>query len=655
MTCILRLNAQNNLFSDPRFNDTALNRFTQGIRVQTNTLRVQDTSMNNGYLMQPQMANSDTTLFLTVDQYGVFYLKAIAGASGTVTLSQLTDSTSNIRVDMAAAMNDTANAVKYDISVLYALTSALGDTSADVKAWVSSQGYLTSAVTSIKIVSNAAAYSITPTTATTTSGTYSIVPTGTSSQHVNGDGSLDNAVYIYSLVAGSNVSLAKSGGIYTITSTNTGGTITSISTTSGILGGTITTSGTIYLDSTFVPKWDDTLSGNRWLVTVNYLKSFGYGTGTVTSVGIVAGTGVSISGSPITTSGTMTVTSTGSLTQGSNITLSGSWPSYTISATSGSSGTVTSVGAVSGNTNIRIGGSTITSSGVFTFTPSESPSDSFINWIAQTYTLVAYPSSGLQLFSTNQNGNNELTSISTNSVITTYQPSLTETQIGWASTGASSIIYNDRWNGCYSTSSGGATGISSVYSLTPTYGGYSRYRMTTAASINTSGGINATATNVATFTGGSGFKYTARVSFPTYLTTERIFIGMLSSSGLGSSSTTDPSTWSATIGIAKDAGQSTFYFCSNTVGGTSSETSTGITPNSSDIYEITIEMSPFSSTANITLSDLSYPNSITVTVPYSSSHIPVSGTLIYPLIFINTGAVASAISIDFIKAGCIYY
>ena len=72
------------------------------------------------------------------------------------------------------------------------------------------------------------------------------------------------------------------------------GTVTSISTSTGILGGTITTSGTLRIDSSIVPKWDDTLSGNRWLITVAYLKSFNYGTGTVTSIangyGILGGT-----------------------------------------------------------------------------------------------------------------------------------------------------------------------------------------------------------------------------------------------------------------------------------------------------------------------------------------------------------------------------
>jgi hypothetical protein len=67
-------------------------------------------------------------------------------------------------------------------------------------------------------------------------------------------------------------------------------------------------------------------------------------TGTVTSVGVVAGTGVSIGGSsPITTAGTYTITNTApdqtvTITASTNVTVTGSYPTFTISATGGASG-----------------------------------------------------------------------------------------------------------------------------------------------------------------------------------------------------------------------------------------------------------------------------------------------------------------------------
>lgn len=67
-------------------------------------------------------------------------------------------------------------------------------------------------------------------------------------------------------------------------------------------------------------------------------SGFTTNTGTVTSVGASAGTGISISGSPITTSGTLSITNTAPdqtvvLTEGSNVTITGTYPSFTIAST----------------------------------------------------------------------------------------------------------------------------------------------------------------------------------------------------------------------------------------------------------------------------------------------------------------------------------
>jgi hypothetical protein len=61
-------------------------------------------------------------------------------------------------------------------------------------------------------------------------------------------------------------------------------------------------------------------------------------TGTVTSVAATAGTGISVTGSPITASGTLTITNTAPdqtvvLTEGSNVTITGTYPNFTIAST----------------------------------------------------------------------------------------------------------------------------------------------------------------------------------------------------------------------------------------------------------------------------------------------------------------------------------
>lgn len=92
--------------------------------------------------------------------------------------------------------------------------------------------------------------------------------------------------------------------------------VTSITAGTGLTGGTITTTGTIALATSGVS------AGTYQGITVDTYgrvtsaQDMGYTTneGTVTSVGITAGSGISVSGSPITTSGSITVGHTNSIT-----------------------------------------------------------------------------------------------------------------------------------------------------------------------------------------------------------------------------------------------------------------------------------------------------------------------------------------------------
>ena len=93
--------------------------------------------------------------------------------------------------------------------------------------------------------------------------------------------------------------------------------------------------------------------------------------GTVTSVNGTAGTGISVSGGPITGSGSLTITNTAPdqtvvLNAGTGISTSGTYPNFTITNTSPSSGgTVTSVGGTGTVNGITLSG-TVTSSGNLT-------------------------------------------------------------------------------------------------------------------------------------------------------------------------------------------------------------------------------------------------------------------------------------------------
>ena len=94
-------------------------------------------------------------------------------------------------------------------------------------------------------------------------------------------------------------------------------------------------------------------------------------TGVVTSVAATAGTGISVTGSPITGSGTLNITNTApdqtvALTSGTGISVTGTYPNFTIANTGGTVTSVSGTGTVSGLTlsgtvtgsgNLTLGGS----------------------------------------------------------------------------------------------------------------------------------------------------------------------------------------------------------------------------------------------------------------------------------------------------------
>jgi hypothetical protein len=143
---------------------------------------------------------------------------------------------------------------------------------------------------------------------------------------------------------------------------------------SSIVTSSLTSVGTIT-----VGVWNGTAIGNAYLansaITINGTSTSLGGSinvGTVTSVAATAGTGISITGSPITTSGTLNITNTlpdqvVSLTGAGSTTVTGTYPNFTISSTGGGGtpgGSTTEIqynnaGAFAGNANFTYTGDSV--------------------------------------------------------------------------------------------------------------------------------------------------------------------------------------------------------------------------------------------------------------------------------------------------------
>ncbi len=126
-------------------------------------------------------------------------------------------------------------------------------------------------------------------------------------------------------------------------------------------------------------------------------------TGTVTSVAAAAGTGISVSGSPITTSGTITITNTApdqvvSLTGAGTTAITGTYPNFTITSNDAFTGTVTSVGGTGTVSGLTLTG-TVTTSGNLTLggTLAVTPSD-FASQSANTVLAAPDGSAGTPTF-----------------------------------------------------------------------------------------------------------------------------------------------------------------------------------------------------------------------------------------------------------------
>ena len=175
---------------------------------------------------------------------------------------------------------------------------------------------------------------------------------------------------VLSLIQGTGISLSSSNGNIVISSTGGGGNgsggVTSIGITSNSLSITntpIVSSGNIRVD---LPL-QNTVSAGIYRAPTMSVDQYGRITnianassfGTVTSVGVSGGTGINVSGGPITTNGTITLTNTGvtRLTAGSGIVLTDNTGNITITATAAGGGSSANAAGSSGQLQFNLSGS----------------------------------------------------------------------------------------------------------------------------------------------------------------------------------------------------------------------------------------------------------------------------------------------------------
>lgn len=177
---------------------------------------------------------------------------------------------------------------------------------------------------------------------------------------------------VQNILPGAGILVESANGVFTITNTgssNGSGAVTSVGLTSSTLAvsnSPITSAGAMVVN---LQALNPAPSGtyNYPTMTVDQYGRItsianGNSSGTVTSIAVTPGAGIQVTGSPITTSGTITIVNTGvtRLSAGTGISLSGSNGAVTVSTTT-TGGTVTGV-TVSSNALV-ITGSPITTSG----------------------------------------------------------------------------------------------------------------------------------------------------------------------------------------------------------------------------------------------------------------------------------------------------
>jgi hypothetical protein len=356
--------------------------------------------------------------------------------------------------------------------------------------------------------------------------------------------------------------------------------------------------------------------------------------GTVSSIQLVGGTGVTITPTTaITTSGT-----------------------YTISATGGSS---TLIKANEFNMLYKANGDT-TIRGTSKLRVDTTDLRMEFAYDTTTTAVSTDPHGGVKMWGSNRMGMGAVRINDTVSIPAALQRSInaqtTSSIIPFNfNNPPSALSYTGSYNWFKITSTTYGTPVTNAYSATIQHLNYPKAQFATGAGANSTAAIRTGNTDGACglvcgntkFSGGGG-RGTFTFAFPTYASTQRIMIGYSERiDGL----TGDPSaflTGYSNLMIIKDATDSTLFFSHNSGAATTTKVNTGIKPNNEDVYRLTVYIAP-NSTFYAQLEVMSKTAAPTVVTINPITNVPPVGDKLVQQQAVNNGTVGGIIVYGFIQ------
>ena len=539
-------------------------------------------------------------------------------------------------------------------------------------------------VTSVGVVAGTGV-SITGISPITSSGTFTVVNTApdqtvslTSGTGISATGTYPNftitntspssggTVTSVGAVAGTGISIAGSSpitgsGTYTVTNSSpdktvtiTGGTgltvtsaypsftLTPTGVNSVVATGAMTVAGTSTV-TVGMPSANSSTDG--YLLHADWTTFNGKGSGTVTSVGLIGSTTMSVTGtaSPITTSGTYTLTVPASSIGTVNLSATGT-PSATTFLRGDNTWGVPSGSATSpGGSNTQI---QYNNSGSFGGVSNvEAASDGTMLFVTGVYTTaVTAPSSGtVKLYGSSINGQDELWTSNSAGVDIQSETFLGQHQWGLMTTNGTAIQYQGFFVSAISPSGTAAFNLR-TYDATNLAPNLMYYKLTGSASPNNQVelwfGFTGRDAMIGNNTYGAGSKLVIDCVIPAYASTQRFFAGYTSTFGQ-MATTTDPSSVLNIIGVGKDAGDATLQFMFNNGSGTATKVNTGITPTVNDEYIITVTL-PSNTTSSTVAIERRTKSASTKNSATNSAKIPSAGTLMYWHAMSNSASASTA-------------